>query len=43
LSEKAARRLAKLGVKVITGAMVDHIDDQAVVVGGKRIEDGTVS
>jgi NADH:ubiquinone reductase (H+-translocating) len=42
LSEKAAKRLAKLGVKVITGAMVEHIDDRGVIVGGKRIESGTV-
>ncbi|MDB6089692.1 MAG: NAD(P)/FAD-dependent oxidoreductase [Gammaproteobacteria bacterium] len=42
LSEKAAKHLAKLGVKVITGAMVEHIDDRGVIVGGKRIESGTV-
>ena len=42
LSEKAAKRLAKLGVKVVTGAMVEHIDDRGVIVGGKRIECGTV-
>jgi NADH:ubiquinone reductase (H+-translocating) len=41
-SLKAAQRLAKLGVKVITGAMVEHIDDQGVTVGGKRIDSGTV-
>jgi NADH:ubiquinone reductase (H+-translocating) len=41
-SAKAAQRLAKLGVKVITGAMVEHIDDQGVTVGGKRIDSGTV-
>jgi NADH:ubiquinone reductase (H+-translocating) len=41
-SKKAAKRLAKLGVKVVTGAMVEHIDDQGVIVGGKRIESGTV-
>ena len=34
--------MAKLGVKVITGAMVEHIDDQGVTVGGKRIDSGTV-
>jgi NADH dehydrogenase len=42
LSEKAAKHLAKLGVKVITGAMVEHIDDRGVMVGGKRIESATV-
>jgi NADH dehydrogenase len=41
-SLKAAQRLAQLGVKVITSAMVEHIDDQGVTVGGKRIEGGTV-
>src|SRR5580692_4598805 len=41
-SIKAAQRLARLGVKVITSAMVEHIDDQGVTVGGKRIESGTV-
>jgi NADH:ubiquinone reductase (H+-translocating) len=41
-SAKAAERLAKLGVKVITSAMVEHIDDQGVTVGGKRIDSGTV-
>jgi len=41
-SEKATKRLAKLGVKVITGAMVEHIDDRGVIVGGNRIESGTV-
>ena len=42
LSEKAAKHLAKLGVKVVTGAMVEHIDDRGVMVGGKRIESATV-
>jgi NADH dehydrogenase len=41
-SEKAAQRLAKLGVQVITSAMVEHIDDRGVTVGGKRIDSGTV-
>src|SRR5271170_4228760 len=41
-STKAARRLARLGVKVITSAMVEHIDDQGVMVGGKRIDSATV-
>ncbi len=41
-SIKAAQRLAKLGVKVITSAMVEHIDDQGVTVGGNRIDSGTV-
>jgi NADH:quinone reductase (non-electrogenic) len=41
-STKAAQRLAKLGVKVMTSALVEHIDDQGVTVGGKRIDSGTV-
>jgi NADH dehydrogenase len=41
-SMKAAQRLAKLGVQVITGALVEHIDDRGVTVGGKRIDSGTV-
>jgi NADH:ubiquinone reductase (H+-translocating) len=42
LAEKAATRLGKLGVKVVTGAMVEHIDERGVTVGGKRIESATV-
>jgi NADH dehydrogenase len=42
LAEKAAARLVKLGVKVVTGAMVEHIDERGVIVGGKRIESSTV-
>jgi NADH:ubiquinone reductase (H+-translocating) len=42
LANKAAARLAKLGVKVVTGAMVEHIDERGVTVGGKRIESATV-
>jgi NADH dehydrogenase len=42
LAKKAAARLVKLGVKVVTGAMVEHIDEGGVIVGGKRIESSTV-
>jgi len=42
LSNKAAKRLAQLGVRVVTGAMVEHVDNRGVTVGGKRIECGTV-
>ena len=42
LAQKAAARLGKLGVKVVTSAMVEHIDERGVIVGGKRIESGTV-
>src|SRR5271163_1043191 len=41
-SLKAAQRLARLGIKVITSAMVEHIDDRGVMVGGKRIDSATV-
>jgi NADH dehydrogenase len=42
LAAKAAAHLAKLGVKVITGAMVEQIDERGVIVGGNRIESSTV-
>lgn len=42
LSEKATRRLEKLGVKVLTGAKVENVDEQGVVSGGKRIPSATV-
>jgi NADH:ubiquinone reductase (H+-translocating) len=42
LSKKAADRLAKLGVRVITGAMVESIDARGVTVGGKLIPCGAV-
>jgi len=42
LSKRAAARLAKLGVQVVTGAMVELVDDRGVIVGGRRIESATV-
>jgi NADH:ubiquinone reductase (H+-translocating) len=39
LSAKAAKRLAQLGVKVVTGAMVEHIDERGVSIGGKRFRE----
>jgi NADH:ubiquinone reductase (H+-translocating) len=42
LSKKAAKRLAKLGVQVVTDAMVEVIDDRGVTVGGKLIPCGAV-
>src|SRR5271154_6011850 len=42
LSRKAARRLEKLGVKVMTGMKVEKVDEQGVVAGGKRIASATV-
>ncbi len=41
LSEKTNKRLEKLGVKVVTGAMVEKVDDQGVIAGGKRIPSAT--
>jgi NADH:ubiquinone reductase (H+-translocating) len=42
LSRKAARRLEKLGVKVMTGTKVDKVDEQGVIAGGQRIPSATV-
>jgi NADH:ubiquinone reductase (H+-translocating) len=42
VSHKVARRLTKLGVKVMTGVKVETVDDQGVVAGGSRIPSATV-
>jgi NADH dehydrogenase len=42
LSEKAAKRLDRLGVKVITGAIVEKVNEQGVTVAGKLIKSATV-
>jgi NADH:ubiquinone reductase (H+-translocating) len=42
LSRKAARRLEKLGVKVMTGMKVENVDEQGVIAGGQRIPSATV-
>jgi NADH:quinone reductase (non-electrogenic) len=42
LSQKAARRLAKLGVEVSTGVKVEKVDDQGVTAAGARIPSATV-
>src|SRR6266436_6563735 len=42
LARKAAKRLEKLGVKVLTGAVVERVDEEGVIVAGKRIESATV-
>jgi NADH dehydrogenase len=42
LSRKAAKRLDRLGVKILTDAKVDKVDDQGVIVAGKRLESATV-
>jgi NADH dehydrogenase len=42
LGERAAKRLEKLGVKIMTGAKVEKVDENGVVVDGKRIPSATV-
>jgi NADH:ubiquinone reductase (H+-translocating) len=42
LSRKVARRLEKLGVKVVTGVRVETVDDKGVIAGGSRIPSATV-
>src|SRR5246500_162489 len=42
LSRRVTRRLTKLGVRVMTGAKVEIIDEHGVVAGGTRIPSATV-
>ena len=42
VSRKAARRLEKLGVKVVTDVRVEKVDAEGVIAGGKRIPSATV-
>ena len=42
LAERAARRLDKLGVTVLTGVKVEKVDENGVVAGGTRIPSATV-
>jgi NADH dehydrogenase len=42
LSEKAAKRLDRLGVKVMTGAIVEKVNEQGVTVAGRLIKSATV-
>jgi NADH:ubiquinone reductase (H+-translocating) len=42
LSKKAAEQLEKIGVTVLTGTRVEHVDEQGVIAAGKRIESATV-
>ena len=42
VSRKVARRLEKLGVKVVTNVKVEIVDDQGVIAGGSRIPSATV-
>src|ERR1700686_1297088 len=41
LSQKAAKRLTKLGVEVSTGVKVEKVDDQGVIAAGVRIPSAT--
>jgi NADH:ubiquinone reductase (H+-translocating) len=42
LSQKAAKRLTKLGVEISTSVKVERVDDQGVIAGGTRIPSATV-
>jgi NADH dehydrogenase len=42
LAKKAARRLEKLGVRIMTGVKVENVDENGVVADGKRIPSATV-
>ena len=42
LAKKAARRLEKLGVKIMTGVRVEKVDADGVIADGKRIASATV-
>ncbi|MBV8755355.1 MAG: NAD(P)/FAD-dependent oxidoreductase [Hyphomicrobiales bacterium] len=42
LSRRAAKHLAKLGVKIQTGVKVEKVDEQGVIAGGTRIPSATV-
>jgi len=42
LSHKAAKRLDRLGVKVMTNAIVEKVDDRGVTVAGQLIKSATV-
>jgi NADH dehydrogenase len=42
VSHKVARRLEKLGVKVLTDVRVETVDEQGVIAGGNRIASATV-
>jgi NADH dehydrogenase len=42
LAEKAARRLERLGIKMLTGVKVEKVDENGVIADGKRIPSATV-
>ena len=42
LSRRTGKRLAKLGVEVLTGVLVEKVDEQGVIAGGARIPSATV-
>src|SRR6266496_4885269 len=41
LSRKAAKRLKKLGVEILTGEKVERVDEQGVIAAGERIPSAT--
>jgi NADH dehydrogenase len=42
VSRKVAKRLEKLGVKVVTDVKVETVDEKGVIAGGRRIRSATV-
>lgn len=42
VSNKVARRLDRLGVKILTGVKVEKVDEHGVIAGGRRIRSATV-
>src|SRR6266853_2964668 len=42
MANKAARRLEKLGIKIMTGVRVEKVDEIGVIADGKRIPSATV-
>jgi NADH dehydrogenase len=42
LARKAARRLEKLGVEILTGVKVEKVDESGVIANGQRIPSATV-
>lgn len=42
LSRKAQQHLESLGVEVYTSALVTNVDSEGIIVGGKRVQAGTV-
>ena len=42
LSKKAAKRLGRLGVKILTGMKVEKVDEEGIIANGTRIQSATV-